>query len=84
MNLFVYSYIHAVNFLTSDEGKVNMNKQQQKQIQMVHIYLANGMIDTAAKSVSGMIRCAMSAKSKNALLQFAQQHNLVNQPDFIV
>jgi len=69
---------------TSDEGKVKMNKQQLKQIQMVQAYLANGMIDTAARSVSGMIRSAMSNKSKNALLQFAQENNLVNQPDFIV
>jgi hypothetical protein len=61
-----------------------MNKQQAKQIEMVKVYLANGMIDTAALSVSALVRSAMTSKSKAALLQFAADHNLINHPQFIV
>jgi hypothetical protein len=61
-----------------------MTKQQLKQIEMARVYIANGMIDCAARSVSGLIRSAMSAKSRNALLAFALENGLTNQPDFIV
>jgi len=61
-----------------------MTKQQQKQIEMAQAYLANGMIDTAARSVSALIRSAMSAKSRNALLAFAIENKIQNHPDFII
>jgi hypothetical protein len=61
-----------------------MNKSQLKQIEMARVYIANGMMDTAARSVSALIRSAMSAKSRNALLAFALENGLTNQPDFIV
>jgi hypothetical protein len=61
-----------------------MTKQQKKQIEMAQIYLANGMIDTCARSVSALIRSAMSAKSRNALLAFAIENKIQNHPDFII
>lgn len=61
-----------------------MNKSQLKQIEMVKIYLANGMVDTSARSVSALIRSAMSAKSRNALMAFATENGLVNHSEFIV
>jgi hypothetical protein len=61
-----------------------MTKSQLKQIEMARAYIQNGMADCAARSVSAMIRAAMSAKSRNALLAFALEHNLTNQPDFII
>jgi hypothetical protein len=61
-----------------------MTKQQKKQIEMVQMYLSNNMADTAARSVSALIRSAMSTQSRNALLAFAVQNNLQNHPDFII
>lgn len=61
-----------------------MTKQQLKQIEIARAFIANGMIDAAARSVSGLIRAAMSAKSRNALLAFALKNGLNNEPDFII
>jgi hypothetical protein len=61
-----------------------MTKQQLKQIEMARRYIDNGMIDCAARSVSGLIRAAMSAKSRNALLAFALENGLTNHSEFIV
>jgi len=61
-----------------------MTKSQLKQIEMARAYIQNGMADCAARSVSGMIRAAMSAKSRDALMAFATENGLTNQPDFII
>ena len=61
-----------------------MNKSQLKQIEMANIYLANGMADACARSVSALIRSAMSAKSRNALLAYAIENKIQNHPDFII
>jgi hypothetical protein len=61
-----------------------MTKQQLKQIEMARRYINNGMIDCAARSVSGLIRAAMSAKSRAALLAFALENGLTNHSEFIV
>ena len=42
------------------------------------------MLDTAARVVSGLIRCAMTSKSKQALLDFAAAHGLDKEEDFII
>lgn len=61
-----------------------MTKQQKKQIEMAQLYLSMGVKDAAARSVSALIRSAMSAKSRNALLAFAVENNIQNHPDFII
>jgi hypothetical protein len=61
-----------------------MNKSQLKQIEMARAYINNGMIDCAARSVSGLIRSAMSAKSRNALMAFASENGLINHSEFII
>ena len=59
-----------------------MNKSQAKQVKMINVYLANGMQDTAARSLSSLIRSAMTNKSKFELVQIAKMHNLLAHPDF--
>ena len=44
MNLFVYSYIHAVNFSTSDEGKVNMKPETKEVIKAALFGLIGGSV----------------------------------------
>ena len=60
-----------------------MNKHQKRVLETIDIYLANNMIDTAARSLSALIRCAMTKKSKNELWELANKLNLTNHPDFI-
>jgi len=61
-----------------------MTKFQSKQVDMINLYLANNMIDTAARSLSALIRSAMTTKSQNELKDLAAKLKLTNHPDFIV
>jgi hypothetical protein len=61
-----------------------MNKAQLKQLAMIEIYIDNKMPDTAARSISALIRSAMTSKSKQALIQRAVDLNLVNHSEFII
>lgn len=61
-----------------------MNKQQLKQFAMIQAHAMTGNIDAAARGLSAMIRAAMSAKSKAALMAEAEALGLTNHPEFIV
>ena len=61
-----------------------MTKAQKKQVDMIKVYLANNMTDTAARSISGLIRSAMTAKSRSELLYLAAEFNLVDNSEFII
>ncbi len=61
-----------------------MNKAQKRQVAMIEVYLANGMTDTAARSVSALIRSAMTSKSKAELMALAVSLKLNNQPEFVI
>lgn len=61
-----------------------MNKSQLKQFAMIQAYMANGMIDTAARGLSAMIRAAMSNKSRAAMIAAAADLGLTNNPEFII
>lgn len=61
-----------------------MTKFQTKQMRMIQIYINSGMVDVAARSLSALIRSAMSVKAKNEMLDIARQLNLKNHPEFIV
>lgn len=60
-----------------------MTKQQAKQVKMIEAYIANGMNDTAARSISALIRAALRAKDQDELRAFAIAHNLTAYPEFI-
>ena len=60
-----------------------MTKFQTKQVSMINTYIANNMHDTAARSLSALIRSAMTDKSKNELWSLASKLNLTNHLDFI-
>jgi hypothetical protein len=60
-----------------------MTKFQAKQVDMLNVYISNNMIDTAARSLSALIRSAMTNKSKNELMALAVSLKLTNHPDFI-
>ena len=60
-----------------------MTKFQTKQVSMINVYLANNMVDTAARSLSSLIRSAMTKKSKDELWAIAIALKLASHPDFI-
>lgn len=61
-----------------------MTKQQSKQVEMIHVYLLNGMTDTASRSLSALIRSAMTTKSKNELMALAIELKLIGNSEFII
>ena len=61
-----------------------MNKSQKKQFEMVKMYMANSMQDTAARGLSAMIRAAMTGTSRAALMLAAEDLKLTNNPEFLI
>jgi hypothetical protein len=60
-----------------------MTKFQTKQVSIINVYLANNMVDTAARSLSSLIRSAMTKKSQDELWAIAIALKLASHPDFI-
>lgn len=60
-----------------------MTKIQAREIATAQKYIALGMIDTAARSISALIRCAMRSKDAAELRAFAEAHGLTKHPEFI-
>jgi molybdopterin synthase catalytic subunit len=60
-----------------------MNKSELRQIVMVIQYHKLGMRDTAARSLSALIRSARTNKSIKALREYADLLKLNDNPDFI-
>ena len=61
-----------------------MTKAQAKQVGMIEIYIKNNMHDTASRSLSALIRSAMTKKSKLELINIAIKHDLHNNAEFII
>ena len=61
-----------------------MTKQQLKQLELIEVYIDNQMQDVAARSLSALIRAAMTNKSKQFLMQRAIDLNLTKRPEFII
>lgn len=61
-----------------------MTKAQLKQVAMIEIYINNSMIDTAARSLSALIRSAMTKKAKLELINLSIKYDLQNNSEFII
>ena len=61
-----------------------MTKAQLKQVAMIEIYINNSMIDTAARSLSALIRSAMTKKAKLELINLSVKYDLQNNSEFII
>lgn len=61
-----------------------MNKSQLKQFGMIQAYAMTGNLEAAARGLSAMYRCAMSNKSKAAILAAASQLAIRNHSEFII
>jgi hypothetical protein len=60
-----------------------MTKSEIREVSMVHTYIQHNMTDTAARALSGLIRCARTTKSQTQLRELAEILKLTNHPDFI-
>jgi hypothetical protein len=61
-----------------------MTKVQTREVANARRYIACGMPDTAARTVSALIRSAMRRTDKWELQEFAKAHGLDKRPDFII
>ena len=61
-----------------------MNKTQLKQFAMIQSHAMMGNLDAAARGLSAMYRCAMTNKSKAAILAAASQLNIRDNAEFII
>jgi len=60
-----------------------MNKSELREIANIAVMHKMGMIDTVARSLSSLIRSALTKKSENALREYAETFNVKNHPEFI-
>lgn len=60
-----------------------MTKAEIREVATVVTYTQHGMTDTAARALSGLIRCARTTKSQTQLRELAEILKLTNHPDFI-
>jgi hypothetical protein len=60
-----------------------MTKAEIREVATVVTYIQHGMTDTAARALSGLIRCARTTKSQTQLRELAEILKLTNHPDFI-
>ena len=61
-----------------------MNKFQTKQVNNVYVYVALDMHDTAARSLSALIRSSMTDNAKKEMIEIANKLNLSKLPEFII
>jgi hypothetical protein len=61
-----------------------MNKSETRELQIIRAYIAAGMMDTAARALSALIRSTMRRSTAQELYRFAVEHNLQAQPEFII
>ena len=61
-----------------------MTKIEQRELKSICLYLAAGMRDTAARSLSALIRASRTKRSRDALMAQAVAFGLTTEPEFII
>jgi len=67
--------------LTTQES--NMTKSEQREVSRLDLYIAHGMVDTAARAIATLIRSARTTRSETELRAIAAALQLDAHPDFI-
>jgi hypothetical protein len=62
----------------------DMTKTEQRELKSVCLYIAAGMRDTAARSLSALIRAARTKRSRDALMAQAVAFGLTTEPEFTI
>ena len=61
-----------------------MTKAQTRQVQQIDLYLAEGKVGAAARSISALIRSAMRDRDIAELRAFAAARGLTNRTEYII
>ena len=61
-----------------------MNKMQTKEVAKLAVAHKMGMSDYVARGLSALVRSAMTAKARAALMEYADLFGVRNHPEFIV
>lgn len=61
-----------------------MNKHQRNEIAKLAVMHKLGMADAVALGLSALIRSAMTARARAALLEYAELFAVTAHPDFII
>ena len=61
-----------------------MTKPQKRQVQMIDLYLADGNVGAAARSISALIRSAMRDRDIAELRAFAAARGLTGRAEYII
>ena len=59
-----------------------MTKSEQKEIKSIERYMAAGLVDTAARGASALLRAA-SPRSSKEIREWAKANGLDKRPEFI-
>lgn len=60
-----------------------MTKSETREVDKIKTFLLAGMTDTAARSLSALIRSTLSRKTSQELMQWAIESGLIFHPEFI-
>lgn len=61
-----------------------MNKSETREVAKLAVAHKMGMTDMVARSLSALIRSAMTARSRAALMEYADLFGVREHPEFIV
>lgn len=61
-----------------------MKKSELREITKLAVMHKLGMADTVARGLSALIRAAMSKRSREALMEYADIFNVRNNPEFVI
>lgn len=61
-----------------------MTKHETRELANIELYVQAGMRDTAARSLSALVRAARTLKSSHELMQHAVRLNLLHLPEFVI
>ena len=61
-----------------------MNKVEAREYASAQKFMQHGMADTAARTMSALIRSCRTQRSYIALMTASQEMGITNQPDFII
>lgn len=61
-----------------------MNKSETREISKLAVMHKLGMADTVARGLSALIRAAMTKRSRDALMEYADIFGVRNHPEFVI
>jgi hypothetical protein len=77
-------YIQCRNDPVLSEMEPTMKKSELREITKLAVMHKLGMADTVARGLSALIRAAMTKRSREALMEYADIFGVRNHPEFVI